>query len=332
MKNILITGAGGPAGRALIAQLHVRRIDGEEVVLIGADTATLDDPRLSLSARLPAALDPAYTPALQHLIGIARADLIIPTVPEELPIVAVLADLIGADLSPMAGVDGEWSNIAQIAPWVSPPVVISPPGPTALAADTLHTMWALDRAAVHVPDYAPAEQLSSAEAALERFQGPIVVKPRGSRRGRGVQVIRAGDGLEWSSLPAGSIVQAFASGPAYCPQVFRSWETGRTDVVVLERTEVREARFGDAAAIRRCEPGEVPDVERLAARAVESLGLIGPVDLDIRRMHDGMPVVLDVDARFGGHSEAAPEMVDLLVEEVFGRPRLAGSALAERSW
>ncbi|WP_413318138.1 ATP-grasp domain-containing protein [Agrococcus sp. 1P02AA] len=331
MKNILITGAGGPAGRALIAQLHGMRIDGEEVVLIGADTVAIDDPRLSLSARLPAALDPAYTPALQHLIGVVRADLIIPTVAAELPVVAALCDLLGADLGPMAGADGQWSNVAQIAPWVSPPFAVSPPGPTAVAADALHTMWALDRAGVSVPDYAPAEQLATANAALERFRGPIVVKPRVSHAGRRAQVVDSSDLLDWASLPTGTIVQSFAPGAAYRPQAFRSWETGRLEVVVLE-IELRKGRIEDPSGIRRCARGEVRDVEHLAARAVEALGLLGPIDLDIRRTEDGTPVVLGVDARFGASSGEAPELVGLLIEEVFGRPRLVDAGLIERSW
>jgi carbamoyl-phosphate synthase large subunit len=39
--------------------------------------------------------------------------------------------------------------------------------------------------------------------------------------------------------------------------------------------------------------------------------LTGPVDVDIRRLADGTPVVLEVNARFGANSTYAPELLDM---------------------
>ena len=58
------------------------------------------------------------------------------------------------------------------------------------------------------------------------------------------------------------------------------------------------------------------EISGLALAAVEALGLTGPVDLDIRRMPDGTPVVLEINARFGANSAAAPELLSAVLASV----------------
>lgn len=328
MTTILITGAGGPAGKALIAQLHERVLGGEPAVLVGADMRELDDPRLSLSVVLPAATDPEFTVALRHVIGATRADLVIPTVSEELPIVAGLESVLTQDPLRHSARDPFTSARLAALPWTPPPVMISPPAATAIAGDKLHTMWALDAVGVAVPAFAPASAFAGTAEALEALNGPIVVKPRVSRGGRGVIVVEHPDELDWSTLPSGYLVQQFAPGTEYSPQVFRSWTRGSTDVVVLEKTELREGRIGNAESVRESAPGEADDIAYLAERTAETLGIVGAADLDVRRLDDGTPVVLEVNARFGACSASAPKILDLLLEEVFGPKPAIGAATA----
>ena len=54
----------------------------------------------------------------------------------------------------------------------------------------------------------------------------------------------------------------------------------------------------------------------MALAAVRALGLTGPVDVDVRRLVDGRPVVLEVNARFGANSAAAPELLDAVLAAV----------------
>jgi carbamoylphosphate synthase large subunit len=43
--------------------------------------------------------------------------------------------------------------------------------------------------------------------------------------------------------------------------------------------------------------------------------LQGPADVDIRCGADGVPAVLEINARFGANSAYAPEIVDALLDE-----------------
>ena len=81
----------------------------------------------------------------------------------------------------------------------------------------------------------------------------------------------------------------------------------------MEKTELAQGSVGNAVSTRRAEAGEAMDVGNLAMGAVRSLGLTGPVDVDVRRRADGTPVVLEVNARFGANSGQAPELLDAVL-------------------
>jgi carbamoyl-phosphate synthase large subunit len=281
MARLLVTGAGGPAGSSLVAQLRAR---GHDVV--GADVR-----ELAGAVAVPAANDPALVPALARLVRTQRIDVVVPTVSEELPV------------------------LADAAPLLAPArVLVAPVEAVRLAHDKLLTARALHAAGVPVPAFGVPDDHPDAAHAVATFGGPVVVKPRVSRGGRGVEVVDdAWDG-SWRALPARSIVQAFAPGTEYAPVVYRRAAAAEPDVtVVLEKTELASGRVGNAVAVRRAVADDVADVAR---RAVLTLGLTGAVDLDVRRDVRGRPVVLEVNARFGANSAAAPELLDAMLADV----------------
>jgi len=290
LHTILVTGAAGPAGRTLGAQL-ARRPDSGRRRVVGADLSPVALPGFAAVEHVPAAVDPAYDAATLELLARHRPRLVVPTVSDELPRLAVLARAAG----------------------LGDAVVLSAPGPTAVADDKLLTMWALDRLGVAVPRHAPAGALASAAEALAWGDGPVVVKPRVARGGRGVHVVEDADDPVWSGLDASWVVQAFAPGVEYSPQVYRSPADGRCVVVVLEKTGRKEGRVGNATTVERLPDGAVPDVAELAAQAAEALDLVGPLDMDVRRLADGTPVLLEVNARFGAVSAGAPELLDAVL-------------------
>ena len=119
--TVLVTGAKGPAGRALGRQLEALHHSGLDLVTIGADLVPGADPAWTTTATLPRVDHPAYPTALRRLLDTHGVDLLVPTVQEELTLVAQLAGILD---------DGEGS----------PRAVVSSPGATAVCADRLYTM------------------------------------------------------------------------------------------------------------------------------------------------------------------------------------------------
>jgi carbamoylphosphate synthase large subunit len=302
VKTILITGIGGPAGAALAAQIGERANSGPKRRWIGVDAVDVDVPHLDGFDLVALAADADYALSMRAVFSRHGPDLVIPTVSDELPQIAVLAELLGLT-GPVAGGHGH--------------VVSSVSGPTSVAWDKLLTMWSLERAGVPIPGYAPATALPSTAGAIDALGAPFVLKPRVSRGGRGVRLIESDD-EPWPEGDGSWIAQAFAPGTEYSPQVYRSPITGESTVVILEKTVLKQGRVGNAAEVVRLAAGSQPDVEAIAASTAEALDLVGPLDMDVRRAEDGRPLVLEANSRFGANSAYAPELLDAVLAEWLG--------------
>lgn len=285
MPRILVTGIGGPAGRAVAAQLRARGFP-----VLGTDFRDLPAEAGLTVVAVPPATDPERISALRRLIASEKIDLVIPTLSEELPHIAAARAGFGADVR----------------------VIIGDPGPVALANDKLFTAWQLRQGGVPVPRFGVPGDFADAGAAMAALGGPVVIRPRVCRGGRGVIVVDGTTGVDWASLPEGQIVQEFIPGAEYGPMVFGTPAHNSTApfAIVVEKTELAH---GNAVSARRLGTGESMDVGNVAMAAVRALGLAGPVDVDVRRRGDGTPVVLAVTARFGANSEAAPELLDAVL-------------------
>lgn len=307
--NILITGCAGPAGRALAHQLS-----GSPHTLVGVDMESVDDPTLtSAFARIttvPAASDPGMLTTLRALVDEHGIDLVIPTVSEELVTVAEAAVTFPHDTH----------------------VLVGEPAAVATAHDKHLTMHRLAERGVAVPRFGLPSEFADTADALAAMGGPLVLKPRVSRGGRGVTVVDAPDDIAWGGLDDSLIVQEFAPGLEYCPAVHRPGgqevqgkEPTADDglVVVLVKTALQQGRVGNAASVERVAENSAPDVARLALETTRALGLTGPCDLDLRRRADGTPVVLEVNARFGANSSESPEILRAVLTD----PGLTDKAL-----
>jgi carbamoylphosphate synthase large subunit len=286
--RVLVTGVGGPAGRALAAQLTERGIP-----VLGTDIRDLPEVAGVPVVRVPEASDPELVSSLRRLVSAEGINLVIPTVSEELPRLAAFRPGFGPDVR----------------------VIIGSPGAVALADDKLYTAWQLHSAGVPIPAFGVPRDFSCAEEAMDILGGPLVIKPRVSRGGRGVVVVRNGGDVDWDGLPGGLIVQEFIPGTEYGPMVFGTPAHNTTPpfAVVVEKTELAQGDVGNAVSTRRVEAGEASDVGNVAMAAVRALSLTGPVDVDVRRRADGTPVVLEVNARFGANSQRAPELLDAVL-------------------
>lgn len=291
--NILITGCGGPAGRALGWQLA----DSGHTI-VGADMNVSFDPLFRTAAAVPAATDPAMLPVLRRLLKKFEIDLLIPTVSDELPSIAAASS----------------SLLTHAA------VVISSHASVVLAHDKYLTMAKLASASVPVPRFGLPSDFTSTADALERLGGPFVLKPRISRGGRGVTVVEEPSQIEWATLDDSLIVQEFAPGTEYAPMIYHSTTGPAAPVIaVLEKTKLENGRVGNALLVKRLATDAEPDVVHTSLEAVRSLGLTGPVDMDVRRRSDGTPVVLEINARFGANSRHAPEILHAVLHDFEAR-------------
>ncbi len=282
MKTILVTGVGGPAGKNVSEMLIQRGYR-----LVGVDMQPVEMDSL-VYYHVPAALERDY---LVRMLKIARQEkpvMIIPTVTEELP---VMAD--------------KWRWGDEF------PVLVSPYPGIVMANDKYLTCQALSAKGVSVPRFSLPSQVESADDLADRIGWPCISKPRVGRGGRGVAIREEKDFYLIQSMSDDYILQEFAGGTDYAPNVYIG-DQGQGTVVALEKTELKQGVIGNALSVRRVEDA---DVSSLAYEAANALGLRGPVDVDIRRRQDGQPVVLEINARFGANIRHAPEILERMMAE-----------------
>lgn len=269
--KVLLTGAGGPAGRALYPQLIAKGVRVTRVDMV---------PGIGVG-QVPAARDPLFLKAISQIIASEGIDAIIPTVQEELPVFA-----------------------RAILPI---PVLISSPDAVDTADDKWLTYHVLNRAGVATPISSTPESINT--EILEIMGERVISKPRMGRGGRGVTVHENPHSWELAELPEGIIIQEFAGGVEYAPNVFIS--PNRTECVVLQKTELAHGIHGNAVSTEVVDDQEIAD---LAIKAAKTLGIFGPADVDIRRKDNGEPVVLEINARFGANSMKAPIILEAALE------------------
>jgi carbamoyl-phosphate synthase large subunit len=279
-ETVVVTGVGGPAGRAAATWFGAR---GTRVV--GTDVREIAGPAHRLR-RVPPALDPSYPEALLALLAEEGAALLVPTVSEELPLVARLRREVralgcGLAMGAAAGVE--------------------------IAGDKLRTAEALAARGIAAPRTLPAATPRSTVAAALGL--PVLAKPRFGRGGRGVSVLATAADVE-AAAPAGEVVwQEFAPGDEFDVNLFLERSGAVTAAVVLRKTALRDGLTGNAAGVARVDDGAVRDLAVTAARALE---LCGPLDVDVRLGRGGTPVVLEINARLGANALSAPEVLEAL--------------------
>ena len=274
--KILVTGVGGPAGRN-VSQL----LSEAGHAVIGTDMRAVELAGITEFHQSPPATAPDYVAWLRAVAQ--HVDYVIPTVQDELPTLAAARSHLGC------------------------PLLIGQLGPVEIAHDKFLTAQALASAGVAVPCFALPSALNSVAAAPIGW--PRVAKPRQGRGGRHVTVYDTpAEFADAPPFPDSYIVQAFMPGTEYSVNLFRDEDpqaTPQCTVTVLEKLALREGRTGNAEAVVVV---EAPDVAALAVAAAEAIGLTGPIDMDIRRRHDGVPTVLEINARFGANIRHAPQV------------------------
>ncbi|SDP62285.1 ATP-grasp domain-containing protein [Arthrobacter sp. ok909] len=290
--RVLVTGIAGAAGRTVAAQLAARGIpclgsDARDVTRQGEDATA------AAAVRLLPATDPDMVLDLRRLVDREAVNVIIPTLTVELPVLAAARAGFGRDVR----------------------IIVGEPAAVALANDHLFTAWALQAAVIPVPRFGVPGDLAAAPASLADLNGPVVVKPRTFKGTHAIHLLAGTGSVSWKNLPAGQLVQEFIPGADYVALVFGTPPRNAMApvAVVLEKTKTPYGRAGSDEVSRRVPAAEANDVRKLGLAAVRTLGLTGPVQVQIRRRADGTPVVLGVCPTLGANSTWAPELLDAVL-------------------
>jgi len=285
--RVLVTGAGGPSGVAVIRALRSR---GHHVVAVDADPTAVglrlaDQPHL-----IPRCDDSHYLAALLRVATLTDVQALICTVAEEYRSLAKAADYLAE-----AGVRT-----------LMPPLA---------AVELCIDKWAF---AEHMRDSGlpgPATGLGSAQGVT----GPWIVKPQFGRGSRDVVACQTRSQLASAlrQVPD-ALVQTQLTGREFTADVL----VDATGAVVSVAPRWRsETRGGISTKGTTFEDHEVLNVVSLV---VKSLELVGPANVQGFVTEDGAVAVHEVNARFSGGLPltlaAGADMVEEYLRGVMGLP------------
>lgn len=285
--NVLVTGAGGSAGVCVIKALK------EHHRLIATDTDPLAA-GLYLADRgyaVPPADDRRLVPRLLAIARAEHADVLIPTVQEELLVVA--------------------RNRRRFERNGVVPVVSGEESLT-IASDKRLTY-----------SFFRGERYCPKVFTRSRVEFPAVVKPVNSRGARGFQVCRNRSelriALERNTRTFGeSVIMEYVPGTEFSVYGLSGPDSSPIVTVPIRRIEV----------IRESKKAEVvkdPRVQSVAAAVAAQLGLVGPWNVQLMR-YDGRIVLIEVNPRFAGTvalvNAAGVNLPELAIKVALGRPIL----------
>lgn len=293
MTRVLVTGAGGPAGVAVIRSLLGRGgvdvfaadMDGwaSGLYLVDAARRRLLEPGASAG----------FVDGIIRLCTEDRIDVVFATVDAELPPLAARRD----ELLAVAG--------------------------CALAAPTYATLEvALDkfalaeRCATHVR--VPVTRLVGPSALAQAWDFPVIVKPRRGAGSRGVRLVHNRDELAALGDDPTLIAQEYLPGDEFSVDVLA--DGAGLVVAAVPRTRTR-VDSGVSIAGRTVHNSALEDAAAAVARAI---GLTGVANVQLRYAADGIPALLEVNPRFPGAMPltiaAGVDMPSLALDLALGLP------------
>lgn len=289
--RVLVTGAGGPAGVAVIRSLLRRG---------GVTVLAADMDRYASGLYLVAAgdrhlvepgLSETFVDDLLELCERERVDVLFSTVDVELPRVAA-----------------ERKRFDAIG--------------TVLAAPTLETLevsldkYALaQRCAGAVP--VPRTELLGA-GDPESWDFPVIVKPRRGAGSRGVHLVADADALRALGEDEDTIVQAHLPGEEYSVDTLADSDGHVVAAVPRSRLRVDSGVSVAGATVADAE------LEATARRVAAAIGLTGVANVQLRRDAEGRAALLEVNPRFPGAMPltvaAGVDMPSLALDLALGVP------------
>jgi carbamoylphosphate synthase large subunit len=278
--NILVTGIGGPSGKATSRYLK------DHHLVVGADlNDSADTSSVERFYAVPPGESPDFIFKVVDIIQGERIRLLIPTVDEE------LANL---------------SENRSLLDQLGVTVFISPELTIATCRDKYLFACRLAQEGIPTPNTClPSEFKES------RLTPPYLIKPRVGRGSRGIQILESPHEVEALGLEDSFIIQDFASGPDYVGMCFM--EDGQiSEPRLLKKTEREHGDYGSAVSTTQVHD---EDVLELMKTVLSSMEFDGPIDVDFRRDAGGRPLVLEVNPRIGANICKVPEILTTMIRK-----------------
>jgi carbamoyl-phosphate synthase large subunit len=261
--RVLVTGAGGPAGVAVIQDLRKR---GHYVIAVDADPNAVGLRLADEHAVVPYFNDPVYVAALVRAATVANAQALICTVAEEYPALVAGGSFL------------EEAHVRLLLPSLE-------------AAQLCTDKWQFAECLRAAGLCSPATGLGTADG----VPGPWVVKPRFGRGSREVFLCSTRRELDDALLRCTDpIVQTMVTGREFTCDVLMDPSGALAGGVARWRVETR------AGISTKGETFDNADVLHLSGQVLKAVGLIGPANVQGFVSEDGSVVVHEVNPRFSG--------------------------------
>ncbi|MEP6843856.1 MAG: ATP-grasp domain-containing protein [Pseudolysinimonas sp.] len=266
MTRVLVTGAGGPAGVAVIRSL-LRRSDVE--VFAGDMDGWASGLYLVDAARrriLEPGLAPGFVEGIAQLCADDGIDVVISTVDVELPPLAARrthlsgAVLAAASEATLAVTLDKWELAQRCAPLLR----------------------------------VPQTRLLNPDGVAETWDFPVIVKPRRGAGSRGVRLVESREQLKALGTDEALIIQEHLPGSEFSVDVIAAADGQVVAAVPRTRTRV------DSGVSIAGQTVHDAGLEQTAAAVAKAIGLTGVANVQLRYDHAGVPALLEVNPRFPG--------------------------------
>jgi carbamoyl-phosphate synthase large subunit len=263
--RVLVTGAGGAAGVAVIRSLLQRA----DVEVFAADMDGWASGLYLVPAERRRILSPGKSVGfVDELIALCAADAI-----------TVLFSTVDVELPPLARRRAEFG--------------------AALAAPSLDTLeTCLDKFALAVRCApllrTPTTHLVGPASAAEDWSFPIIVKPRSGAGSRGVRLVHSRAELDALGTDDSLIAQESLPGDEYSVDVIANAD-GHV-IAAVPRTRTRVDSGVSIAGLTVHDP----ELEATATAVAQAIDLTGVANVQLRRDVNGVPALLEVNPRFPG--------------------------------
>lgn len=289
--RVLVTGAGGPAGVAVLRSLARR----DDVTVLAADMDRYASGLYLVDAGARHLVEPGlaetFVDSLLALCERERVDVLFSTVDVELPRVAA-----------------ERKRFDAIG--------------TVLAAPSLETLE------VSLDKYALAQRCAGAvlvprtellgASDPNSWEYPVIVKPRRGAGSRGVHLVADADALRALGEDEDTLVQAHLPGEEYSVDTLAD-----ADGHVVAAVPRSRLRVDSGVSVAGCTVADA-ELEATARRVAAAIGLTGVANVQLRRDAEDRPALLEVNPRFPGAMPltvaAGVDMPSLALDLALGLP------------